>query len=336
MARAGLSGRGRPRFPLSRSRSGSGDSDRSGSLDLSSVEEVVDRTVPHLSVRDPRTLEIRQFLPLPRRRDEERVYILDAFFYFPRSFGISAESWTREDFYRDADLFMRLHAPGLLLGELADLEGEHPGALLRHQLPLLLTDDAPRADSLAKLAQLYSAELADAAVGAVEELREQVAAAQRGYLPALEQVVERTCADMLKALGSVRRLRAKTRAFRALEPPELPRALAFAEEYASAVIDEQLADLAALIESLPELRDGQATAARLRVRLGHTIEQVNRRRLEQGFATPWGDAPEYYSYRIGLLKDELERALYIDTRRTARDPFYLNSAAMVGAGLGPY
>ena len=34
---------------------------------------------------------------------------------------------------------------------------------------------------------------------------------------------------------------AKIAAFRALEPPELPQALAFAEEYASAVVDEQLA-----------------------------------------------------------------------------------------------
>jgi hypothetical protein len=81
---------------------------------------------------------------------------------------------------------------------------------------------------------------------------------------------------MLKALGSVRRLRAKISAFRALEPPELPRALAFAEEYASAVIDEQLADLAVMIEELPKLRDGHGTAARLRIRLSHTIEQVNR------------------------------------------------------------
>ena len=292
-------------------------------------------SAPVVSCRDPRTLEILQFLPLPRARDEAYLYTLDAYFYFPRSFAISAESWSQADFYRDADIFMRLHAPGIELAQLADLDNEqNPGAALRRQLPLLLTDNAPRASSLAKLAQLFSAELADAAVGAVEKLRQLVTqAAETGNTAELEAVVRRTCADLLAALGSVRRLRAKIAAFRALEPPELPQALAFAEEYASAVIDGQLAELPGLIEELPGLRDGQATAARLRVMVSRTLAQINRRRLEQGFATPWGDAPEYFSYRIGLLKAELERALYIDTRQLASDPFIRNSAAMVAAGL---
>lgn len=296
---------------------------------------VDDVTAPIITIRDPRTLEIRQFLPLPRARDEQYLYTFDAYFYFPRSFGISAESWSQADFYRDADIFMRLHAPGMELGELADLDNaQNPGAVLRRQLPLLLSDDAPRASSLAKLAQLYSAELADAAVGAVEKLRGAVtAAAARGETAGLEGIVQRTCADLLAALGSVRRLRAKIAAFRALEPPELPQALAFAEEYASAVIDQELSELPLLIEQLPGLRDGQATAARLRVLVSRTLAQINHRRLEQGFATPWGDATEYFSYRIGLLKAELERALHIDTRQRASDPFIRNSAAMVAAGL---
>lgn len=292
-------------------------------------------SAPVLSIRDPRTLEIRQFLPLPRGRDEQYLHTLDAYFYFPRSFGISAETWSQADFYRDAEIFMRLHAPGIELSELADLDSDqNPGAALRRQLPLLLSDNAPRASSLAKLAQLYSAELADAAVGAVEKLRQQVVqAAESRQTDQLGAVLERTCADLLAALGSVRRLRAKIAAFRALEPPELPQALAFAEEYASAVIDQELSELPALIEQLPGLRDGQATAARLRVVVSRTLAQINRRRLEQGFATPWGDAPEYFSYRIGLLKAELERALHIDTRQRASDPFIRNSAAMVAAGL---
>ena len=294
-----------------------------------------DLSAPVISTRDPRTLEIRQFLPLPRGRDEHYLHTLDAYIYFPRSFGISADTWSQADFYRDADIFMRLHAPGMELGELADLDNDqNPGAALRRQLPLLLSDNAPRASSLAKLAQLYSAELADAAAGAVGKLRQAVlAAAASNDTAQIGAVLQRTCADLLAALGSVRRLRAKIAAFRALEPPELPRALAFAEEYASAVIDQELSELPALIAELPGLRDGRGTAARLRVLISGTLAQINRRRLEQGFATPWGDAPEYFSYRIGRLKAELERALHIETRQRASDPFIRNSAAMVAAGL---
>lgn len=302
---------------------------------------------PVVSMRDMRTLEIRRFLPLPRRPSEARTYRLDAYFYFPRSFGITPESWDPDSFYRDVNTLMRLHAPGARLSDLADLSNpQNPGALLRMKLPLLLTDDAPGAESLARLAQLYSAEVADAAASAGDVLREQVLqvarrAQSRGgdapetlrELAELEELIGRTSADLLQVLGSVHRLRAKGAAFRAVEPPALPMALAFAEEYTSAVIDEQLAELATLIERLPSLRNGRGTVTRLRVRLGHVIEQVNRRRLDHGFATPWGDALEYFSYRIGLLKDELERALYINTRQLARDPFYRNSAAMVAAGL---
>ena len=40
------------------------------------------------------------------------------------------------DFYRDADIFMRLHAPGMELGELADLDNDqNPGAALRKTEP---------------------------------------------------------------------------------------------------------------------------------------------------------------------------------------------------------
>jgi hypothetical protein len=110
-------------------------------------------------------------------------------------------------------------------------------------------------------------------------------------------------------------------------------ALAFAEEYASAVVDERLSELAKLIDETPALRDGSGAATRMRLVLARTAEQVTRRRREQGFAVPWGDSPEYFTYRLGLLKKELQRALYVDTRANARDPFYRNSAAMVAAGL---
>ncbi|HND08818.1 MAG TPA: hypothetical protein PKL17_04535 [Pseudomonadota bacterium] len=289
---------------------------------------------PQIVAPDPRTLEITQLLALPS--GPERTYKLDAYFFFPPSFGISDTSYSQSDFYGDASIRMRLHSPTVLLADLADLNSpRNPGTMLRQQLPLLLTDDAPRASALVKLAQLYSAEVADAASTEVEVLRQLISQAKASPIDRkrLVENLERATSHMLKALGSMHRLRAKVAAFAPLQPKEVPQALAFAEEYVSAVIDLKLAELAELIDGLPELRDGTSTATRMRVRLGRTIEQVNRYRLDQGFATPWGDAPEYYSYRIGRLKSILERALYIDTRQADRDPFYRNSAAMVAAGL---
>ncbi len=288
-----------------------------------------------VSARDRRTLEVRQFYGIPREADRESAYELHAYFYFPRSFGITKETWGRESFYRDANIFMRLHAPSLRLSELADLEhATSPASILRRQLPMLLEEHAPTSESLEALAKLLGAELADAATVASRRLRLRVkSAVRRSDLVGLERQVQGLCDEVLDALSAVRRLRAKARAFRSVAPPTLLPSLAFAEEYASAVIDEKLAELATAIDRCPALRDGQGAAVRLRLVLAATAEQVTKRRIEQGFAVPWGDAPEYFTYRLGLLKKELQRALYVDTRALARDPFYRNSAAMVAAGL---
>jgi hypothetical protein len=114
--------------------------------------------LPEVRSPDRRTLEIRYFLPLPRGEQKEVSYTLDAYFYFPNSFGINNVTLPRDEFYRSANSYMRLHAPGLKLSELADLEnGNNPGAALRQQLPLLMSECPPRSESLGMLAQLLGA-----------------------------------------------------------------------------------------------------------------------------------------------------------------------------------
>lgn len=331
---------------------GAGDADDRPSRSTGSAPAVPHPRAPVVTAPDRRTLEIRHFWPLPREKARGLAgrgdkaawrYGLDAYFFFPPSFGVTEETWPRDDFYRDAEVYMRLHAPHIRLAQLADLESpQNPGALLRQQLPRLLGTQAPSAASIGALAQLYGAELADAATGAVRGLRARVQALgarppvsrlETALLDELTRDVAQTCSDVLRALGSLRRLRAKVAAYRTLSPQALLLGLSFAEEYACAIVDEQFAELATLIDQAPGLRDGRGTATRLRTGLGRTIDLVNRRRLSQGFATPWDEVPEYFAYRLGLLRDELERALYVDTRALARDPFFRNSAAMVAAGL---
>ncbi|OGQ20257.1 MAG: hypothetical protein A2138_24055 [Deltaproteobacteria bacterium RBG_16_71_12] len=290
---------------------------------------------PELAARDRRTLELRQFFQLPRKAGEDKSYETHLWLYFPRGFGISHQSWSNEAFYRDATVYMRLHAPSLTLRELADLEHPtSPASVLRRELPGLLDEQAPSASSLETLAKSLGAELADAATVATRSFASRLRALDRPD-PAGILVLELStlCADMLRALAAVRRVRAKARAYRTVAPSSLIPSLAFAEEYAGAVVDERLAELARVIDELPQLRDGQGTAVRMRLVLAKCAEEVVRRRVEQGFPTPAGDAPEYFTYRTGILKKELQRALYVDTRASTRDPFFRNSAAMVAAGL---
>lgn len=288
--------------------------------------------------RDRRTLEVRQHYPLPHDKDAEIAWETRAWFFFPRGFGISPSTYSPEAFYRDANVYMRLHAPALTLRDFANLDHpQNPAAILRRQLPKLIEENAPTAEALDTLGKTLAAELADATSGTIRRLIGRIGALTEGGRPdVLVNDVKSTCADVQRALGAVRRLRAKARAYRSVAAPTLLPALSFAEEYASAVVDERLAELAAVIDRSVALRDGRGTAVIMRLAVAQAAEAVHRRRREQGFPTPTGTthtSPEHFTYRLGVLKKEMQRALYVDARAARADPFFRNSAAMVAAGL---
>ncbi len=295
---------------------------------------------PQLVSRDQRTVELRQFYPLPISSSEEYSYSLDVYFFFPRSFGVSAATWNRDLFYRDTHVYLRLHAPTLTLRDLSNLDHlNNPIALLRQRLPLLLGPEAPASASMTALAQMFGAELTDALNRESWAIRRLIRAVDKNAQAQPNEVLhalEAFCWDGLDALTALRRVRAKAQAYQGVVHPALLASLSFAEEYASAMMDEGLSEVAFDLEHAHGLRDGTGCAVRMRLVIAHTLETLNRRRRDQGFVLPsTGNEieSEYYSYRMSLLKKELQRALYIDTRSLGRDPFYANSAAMVAAGL---
>ena len=297
-----------------------------------------------VAARDRRTLEVRQHFALPHKKGEETSYETRVWLYFPRGFGISPQSWNVDAFYKDAHTYMRLHAPSLRLKDFADLEHPaNPAAILRRQLPMLVEDAAPTAQALDTLAKTLGAELVDAVTTTTRGLTARIREVDVADIKAgLVRDVDACCTDVLRALGAVRRVRAKARAYRTVAPSLLP-ALAFAEEFATAVVDERLAELAHAIEEVPALRDGTGAAVKMRLTVARAAEAVHRRRREQGFPIPSaggadhdarsGRGNEYFTYRLGVLKKEMQRALYVNTRANKTDPFWRNSAAAVAAGL---
>jgi len=289
------------------------------------------RTLPRASIRDRRTLEIRQVLPLPKEPGETAHYELAMYFFFPRSFGVGPDTYDHARFYRDCHGYLRLTSTEATLSALHDMSAPHnPAAILRRELAELTAPEAPDGETLESLAQMVGAEVAEAAEREAKHLRRSLPTIK----PAMaEHMLETLCADTLSTLGTIRRLRAKALAYRAVAPKGLLDSLAFAEEYGCAVVEEELAGIARAIEETGALYDGKGTAARMRLTLASTLAEVNARRRDQGFAVPWGKSPEFFSYRIGLLKKEVQRALYLDTRTLKRDPLIVNSVAMVAAGL---
>jgi len=297
-----------------------------------------------VTTRDRWTLEVRRLLPLTTTADPVG-HTVDVYFFFPRVFGVHPRGYTRDEFFGDTTVHLRLAAPGLTLLELADLENDaNPASLLRKALPKIVTPDAPRVESLVTLAQMFGAELADAIENESKRLRALLdARPRRRKRPKvkvgkkrrllLESGVTTLSEHGLRALATLRRLRAKAMAYRAVAHPSLFHALAFAEEHTTSVYEEQIARLAEAVDGHPALRDGTGLALRLRLKLAAAAQHVARRRMDQGFAVPWAANKEMFVYRTGVVKKEVQRALYIDTRNVARDPIFANTAALVAAGL---
>jgi len=304
---------------------------------------------PDVGVRDRRTLEVRSFYPLPRGQNA-RGYMLQSYLFIPNNFGINEQTYLADDFYRTAQVLMRVKAVGLSFDALVDLNhSKNPAAVLRRALDELVQEEAPPLSSLQALAQMFGAELADAIrrsgrhihehLDTLEWMANKAIKRQRpvdlddDLLAHLDDSVAELCDLSVRALGVLHRVRSKALAYKGVVHESLFASLGFAEEYATAILDEELALLGSRIEALGFLRDGSGRSARLRLRLARAASDVNQRRVDRGFGVPWGKSPEYFSYRLSTIKKELQRSLYIDTRSDGRDPFVKNSAAMVAAGL---
>ena len=292
---------------------------------------------PKVVCRDRLTVEIRHFSSFPSSHADRATYELGTYLFFPQSFAITPDKLSKQEFYRDTNVLMRLAVPSLTLATLRDLNHPHnPATVLRAHLRNILQPNYRGGATSCALAQMFGAEFADAITKESDAMRVHLQQTRLGFDPqALLERVRHFCNNALGALAVLHRVRSEVQPFARVAHPHLAPSLAFAEEYTSALMDERLAALGATIDAVASLRDGQASATKLRLIVARTLDRLARRRQTQGFARPRGEGREveYYAYRIGLLKKELQRSLYVNTRQRRTDPFYKNSAAMVAAGL---
>ena len=262
--------------------------------------------------RDQQTLELRQYYPMPPPGTDSYSYALDAYFFFPRSFGVTPHTWNRDMFYRNTTIHTRLHAPGLTLAMLKDVHHpRNPAQTLLGRIGTLVEDDSINGAAMTALAQIFGAELTDAIRMETKNVLADVRAANSQKLWDSVDTLARHC---LEAMAALRQVRTSAQAFLAIVPPTLLPSLMFAEEYTAAIIDESLSELALAIGKSRALHDGSCNAVAMRARIATALEELNHRRTTQGFVVPRSYDAEYYSYRLGLLKKELQRSLYVNTR----------------------
>ncbi len=286
-----------------------------------------------MSARDHSTFEVRSFFSKVGTIKKPRRYRVDTYWFFPRSFGINKETWGTSGFYRDSRVYMRLHSPTRQPSQLVDPSNPRsPLYLLARQLPLLVSGQAISGAGMVSLARMLGAELAEAFERIVEPFLDDL---QSGVLTE-DEALERTrklCRDALVSLDALRRLRHTAVAYRGVAHPELVPSIAFSQDYVGAAIADHLASLGLALRALPPHPDANGARARALLVLSRTLSRVYDDRRSHNYPMPNDADGEYYNYRIGLVKKELQQSLYISTRDAGRDPYVANSAAMVAAGL---
>lgn len=287
----------------------------------------MDRLQPQVFQRDRRSFEIRHIFDLPAAGNKA-AWTIDYYLFFTRNIGITPSNWEIPDFYRSTQVLMRLQSRGLTLQQLADLTNlNNPGHILMAQVPSLLSDEPANGASMTAMAQLYGAEIADTLQEEIQKIRLRLREAN------LAQRIEKLCVGSEAALLSLTSLRRAVEPYRSVTHPELMPTLVFAEEFLMALVDERFSELALSIQDEPTLHNDEGLSVRLQLRLAESLRRLHEKRRSLGFVTPGRHAGEYYSYRLSLLKKELQKSLYLDMRASAKDPFVANSAAMVAAGL---
>lgn len=217
--------------------------------------------------------------------------------------------------------------------ELADPNNPRsPLYLLARQLPLLVSGDPISGAGMVSLARMLGAELAESFERLVEPLLEKLEAGELSEDDALP-IVRQLCRDALEVLDALRRLRHTAVAYRGVAHPELVPSIAFSQDYVSASIADLLASMGLALRGLRPTPDASGARAKALLELSRTLARVYADRRAHNYPMPNDADGEYYNYRIGLVKKELQQSLYISTRDAGRDPYVANSAAMVAAGL---
>lgn len=291
--------------------------------------------------RDRLTLELRQFLPLwsqdqqaPIAKDSVQ-YTLEVYFFFPQSFGISQRTWSKDAFYTHSSFLLRWQAPAMTLHQLADPGfPTNPAGLILDALSRPEELSTRGTSQITTFAQMLGTELSDAlsleAQGVERALHLSDLDERRSEVTAR---IRSLCRDVRAALRTLRRVRLAVRASDAAVERRGYAVLLFAEEYLALRVQTRLADLGALIDAQAALRDGTGTALALRLELLRTLDVIRQRVEREGLTSLSEFAGEYTTYRLSLIKKELQRAVYIKVREQGRDRFYAHSAAMAAAGL---
>jgi len=263
-------------------------------------------------VHDRHQVELRFNYPLGE--EDARRYLVDVYFFLPRSLGINPTSYSREQFYADFTAYMRMDALPLHLDALGDAtHAASPLSRFAATLRSLQNDPRPPPTAPVRVhvklyANLYAAgvraecrRLEKSITRRLRDLRSGVRVtgsadlrmpsqppephpdprADAAWLADLDAALGR----MREALWSFRRIRAGYWPFERLSHASLAGAMRVADEYMSLHLEERLAGLWRHLDAAGPLFDGGGFIARARLKVAALAREEARYRARYGYLT---------------------------------------------------
>lgn len=295
------------------------------------LAHVLSDTTIHTAQQFELTFDYRLY---DRNQPTRQRYTVDSYFFIPRSMGINASNYSREQFYGDLTHYLRLQTPEQLNLEQAD------------------TWSLPQAN------RYFEVHLIDRAR---RQLRGAVIQEVRLFGCSVDHQLRRVRLNLRRLLdGSpqnlARRLRHPERhlqhvlsifaAFRSqyigklkyqtyLVDDEVKRTFLLVDEYLSYRLEAVLSQLHELLRpiDLPEVVSFQEL---IHWTLVSEMEYRNSEKLLNLNKDSPESLQETYYYRLGLLKKHVSEVLYLQINNLRQDRLYRNLIAAAGAALAAF
>lgn len=286
-----------------------------------------------IGVHDDNQFEVKLDYTIDATARRSR-YVIETYLFVPRSLGLDAHTYRREQFYGDVQSYIRFKTPTVSLRALVD-EGNEASPLIRmvERIPELGQDQVTDLDGrLGHEVRLFGCVFRVGVRDQVRALCERLAAldgrahTRSVLVEDVDRLARRLADDVSAVLQRFRSYRPEfVHPRRATWIQEL---YAFADEFVSLAVERNFTRLVAALDADDDVRDACASGRRAIVER-ILAEQDHRRAAGYPSVLDHNHAHAGYIHRKGALKKFMSSVLFLDMTKQSEG----RRVANIGAGI---
>ncbi len=282
------------------------------------------------------------------RKGAKLRYRVEAFLFFPRQFGLNANTYPKNEFYNDIRPLIRFREPKLGFKRLRGQRqgSDSPLSYLKNYVQDLIEGRFPSDSSLHAIseARLFACCLISTYLRSVDRWRRRLGSWDPSSDP---NPIDTTVAYVSRLTILINKMHATLEDFRTMRTMAnrvvensggaLQKELALVDEYCFYRLKDSLAHLLLMFDKLSSLTPPLAETAIFQQRMGEILKKNDNYARKNGFLVvhPEDDKKirEQYIRRRGELKRRMWSILFLDLRSVPIFTFQQQFGAMIAAGL---